>query len=74
LLREGVITARERHGLVIEFVHHARAMKQSKFTKGVVHERWPEASVDHLDKAPPRWKAAIELEAVEPELHIIEVE
>jgi hypothetical protein len=49
-------------------------MKQSKFTKGVVHERWPEASVDHMDKAPPRWKAAIELEAVEPELHIIEVE
>jgi hypothetical protein len=60
------VAAGERHEPPGKLIHRSRTAQHGQFTQWCVRQWRPKTGVDQLDKLPPRWPAAIELQTVKP--------
>jgi hypothetical protein len=69
--RDGSVAAGQSHELFGEVIDGTIATEENQFVDGALHQRWPEAFVNHLYEAGPRRWTDIELQPMIPQLGII---
>jgi hypothetical protein len=72
IFRDGRVTTEQRHKLVALIFDGAIPPEQRQLTDRAFRKGWPETCVDELDETGPRRWSSIELNAVVPDLSVIE--